>query len=367
VKLRFYDEGFLLTTEQCPLLSICIPAYNRSEYLPQLLESIFCQDLALCEVVICEDNSPQRAKIREIVRRYTEANPNVPIKYVENNENLGFDGNLRNLIELASGTYVMFMGNDDLLLPDAVRTVKDVLLEHPEVGYIFRAYSWFRVDPSDPADTIQYFPGDRYFNPCPSTVVTLFRRAGVLSGLVLHRKTCLKFATDTFDGSLYYQLHLVGNVALEMPSIYINKPLVTCRSSDRPEFGNSNAERGVHTPGRYTWKARISMLSGMLRIAKYIEESHSCYVYKGILDDIGNYFYPYVRDQESLSIIEYIKYYSAACRLGFWRNPLFHLYFAATFMFKRKIMDRVVKYARERLIYSARLGKINIGKAITVK
>jgi len=53
-----------------PKLSVCIPAYNRPEVLKPLLDSILSQDFASYEIVICEDKSPKRKEIAEIVRSY---------------------------------------------------------------------------------------------------------------------------------------------------------------------------------------------------------------------------------------------------------------------------------------------------------
>ena len=79
-----------------PLISICIPSYNRPESLKILLESID-GDESNIEIVISEDSAPQRKLVSQIVNKYIiESNYNV--NYHENDQNLGYDGNLRKLI-----------------------------------------------------------------------------------------------------------------------------------------------------------------------------------------------------------------------------------------------------------------------------
>src|SRR4051794_24699150 len=104
-----------------PKLSVCIPAYNRSEVLADLLETIVSQDYADYEVVIVEDHSPERDEIRAIVQRHADRYPQ--IHYFENKKNLGYDGNMREVILRASGDYCFFMGNDDLMAVGALRAV----------------------------------------------------------------------------------------------------------------------------------------------------------------------------------------------------------------------------------------------------
>lgn len=98
------------------LVSICIPSYNRPVELRRLLESIDAKkhkdDI---EIVICEDKSPNRPKIGEQVREFMSKS-DYNVVYHENEENLGYDRNLKNLIRRASGEYIIFMGDDDLFI-----------------------------------------------------------------------------------------------------------------------------------------------------------------------------------------------------------------------------------------------------------
>ena len=50
-----------------PFLSICIPSYNRAQFLKPLLDSIICQTYQNFEIIICEDLSPQREEIKNII------------------------------------------------------------------------------------------------------------------------------------------------------------------------------------------------------------------------------------------------------------------------------------------------------------
>ena len=97
-----------------PRFSACIPAYNRAHLLTPLLDSIFAQDFTDFEVVITEDVSREQAQIRAIAHQY-QARYSGKLVYLENERNLGFDGNIRKLVASSSGEYCVFMGNDDLM------------------------------------------------------------------------------------------------------------------------------------------------------------------------------------------------------------------------------------------------------------
>src|SRR5271165_6479611 len=104
-----------------PLFSVCIPAYNRARHLPALLDSIYSQDCRDFEIVICEDVSREREQIAAIARDYAERYPGT-LRYFENEVNLGYDANIRRLVEKGSGKFCFFMGNDDLMGSGALST-----------------------------------------------------------------------------------------------------------------------------------------------------------------------------------------------------------------------------------------------------
>src|ERR1700758_492167 len=122
--------------------SVCIPAYNRARHLPTLLDSIFCQDYQSFEVVICEDDSPERPQIAAIVTNYARRYPGV-IKYSENERNLGYDANIRNLVARSCGEFCFFMGNDDVMCPGALAHTAGIIDRYPGIGFVLKSYAWF--------------------------------------------------------------------------------------------------------------------------------------------------------------------------------------------------------------------------------
>ena len=120
------------------LISICIPSYNRPKEIRRLLESIDC-NLNDIEIVICEDNSPQRLEIRNEINKFS-LKTNYDIKYFENETNLGYDSNLRNLINKSKGEYVIFMGDDDRFFPNTLDKYISFVKANKSASYILRSY-----------------------------------------------------------------------------------------------------------------------------------------------------------------------------------------------------------------------------------
>ncbi len=346
-----------------PLISVCIPAYNRADLLAPLLDSILAQDFPDVEVAICEDASPERARIAEVVRRY-ESRAAGRMRYFENEKNLGYDGNLRRLIERATGRYCLFMGNDDLMCPGALAAVADALKRHDGIGVLVRSYADFDETPERIGQEFRYFPEEMFFPAGAGTIATLFRRSTVISGMVIQREAALRHATTRFDGTLLYQLWLVGNILADMNGVFLPQILVLRRNNIPPDFGNSESERGKFVPREHTPESSLHFMRGVLDIAAAIEQERNVRVYAAILSDYSNYSYPFLAIQAGKPAATFIRYWWRLGAMGFARSLPFHLYFLALLALGPKRVERIVQYIKKKLGHTPAIGNVYKGRSV---
>lgn len=344
------------------LISVCIPAYNRAVVLSVLLDSILNQDFDDFEIVITEDSSPERQAIAAVVADYQQRVGD-KVKYHENPQTLGYDGNLRRLVELASGNYVLFMGNDDLLAPGALSAVADAVRDGQDVGVVLRSYSSFVSDPDQPVQVFRYFGEDRFFPPGPDTVVTFFRRCVFISGMVFKRSSALACATTRFDGTLLYQQHLAGRILRQESGVYLNRILSFHRLGGVPDFGASEAEKGFFVPKQQTPESSVHFMRGMLTIAESLDEAGGTSVSRRILSDIGNYAYPILSVQAGRRIDIFLAYLWQLMKLGFWRVSLFHFYALALLVLGQKNCDWLIERFKKSLGRAPLLGSVYAGES----
>ncbi|WP_397449130.1 glycosyltransferase [Pseudomonas sp. NA-150] len=112
------------------LVSIVIPAY-KPDHFEATLVSALRQNHDQIEIVICDD-SPSDA-IAAIVDRVRVTSP-WPIRYVRNEARLGKTQTLARGIAEASGNYIKFLYDDDILFPDCVGLLFEALEQHPEIS-----------------------------------------------------------------------------------------------------------------------------------------------------------------------------------------------------------------------------------------
>lgn len=340
------------------LFSVCIPAYNRAHHLIPLLDSIFTQDFHDYEVVVCEDMSREREQIAAVVQEYQSRYPGM-LRYFENEANLGYDANIRNLVKKASGQFCFFMGNDDIMCPGALQDAASIIHRYPNVGLVLKSYGWFDQTPDKVNQVIRWFNEEKEFPAGVPAIRFAFRRSGVLAGYIVHRDVANEAATAKFDGTLYYQMHLTASVLINKTAVCTPEVLILCRGNGQPEFGNSAKEKGKYVPGKYTAQARLNMVAGALSIVRDLKQAQNIDVVDDVIHDYANYFYPYIKDQLDLPLREYFALYRAYGRMGFAKYPLFHLYFLLAYLLGEQRFDALTAFIRGRLGRSPRFGKLH--------
>lgn len=118
-----------------PVVSICIPTYNRARYLRCLLEDIGANAGALkhaYEIVISDNASTDDTQ-----SMVGEFKGKLPIRYIRRDKNYGGDNNAMYVKTLALGTFQLYVADDDTLIFPAVNSVIDRMLADASLGVVF--------------------------------------------------------------------------------------------------------------------------------------------------------------------------------------------------------------------------------------
>ena len=118
------------SSEETPLVSILIPAYNHA-YFREALQSALDQTYPNTEIIVCDDSSDGR--IRDVI---ANIDGGAGIRYHANENNLGARDNYLKCFSLAEGVYIKYLNDDDLLHRDCVQRMVDVLEEYATVTLV---------------------------------------------------------------------------------------------------------------------------------------------------------------------------------------------------------------------------------------
>lgn len=106
------------------LVSVVVATYRRDDELKKALESIANQSYSNVEIILVDDNGnvEWNEKVNTIVELFRERFPLIYLQYIVNNPNQG-SAKTRNIgIKAARGEYVTFLDDDDLYLPNKIKS-----------------------------------------------------------------------------------------------------------------------------------------------------------------------------------------------------------------------------------------------------
>ncbi|RYE58777.1 MAG: glycosyltransferase family 2 protein [Sphingobacteriales bacterium] len=202
-------------------ISVCIPQYNRIAFLLKSLEIITRQTYRELEIVISDDCSTDNTQqeILDLIPAYK-----YPVIYHRNQKNLGYDKNYRQCIELATGEYVIVIGNDDTLNPaQGIEQLAEFLIKNdkPDLGFCNF------IEESSGNTLIERAQATKMLGTGYGVAMQSYSCFSFVGGLIYKKESFNRFNSSKHDGSIYAQMYLGSlMVAAGCRLFSIHEPLV---------------------------------------------------------------------------------------------------------------------------------------------
>jgi glycosyltransferase involved in cell wall biosynthesis len=216
-------------SDHLPLVSVCIPTYNRRDLLELTLETISNQTLCDFELIVCDDCSTDGTY--EFLTSLKWPN----LRILRNTTNLNIHGTMKRLFQAARGKYVGMQHDHDLYHPEFLERMVVMMERHPTAGFGCCAFDL--IDSKDdviapPDDWFEFYPAGgmrqgaevvralatRVFTPIPA-MGTLFRREIV--------EQAGGYRSDwsiASDEDLYRRVALISDVAFTREHLFAIRP-----------------------------------------------------------------------------------------------------------------------------------------------
>lgn len=135
-------------------ISILVPIYNVEKYLSRCIESVLSQNFTDYELILVNDGSTDKSG--KICDKYNSKYPE-KIKLIHK-ENGGHNSARLVGFKKASGKYIMFLDSDDYLLPNALYSLYNKIIEgydivkginklvYPNNNYIIEKYKVYNME-----------------------------------------------------------------------------------------------------------------------------------------------------------------------------------------------------------------------------
>ena len=201
---------------EMPRLSICIPTFNRSRFLAEVLDSILAEGLLdVIEVVIADDASPDDTP--DVVERYRDKFPN--FRHLRHPENVGLDLNFLAVVEAATGDYVWLFGDDDVINPGGLATVLASLDRWPGIVGLTLGVADYDFAMERPVG-VRQMPETQRVDGLSELFLLAIEHLGFMSALVFERQAWCDVVRECDVRSYknyYIQLYIIGKMVSARP------------------------------------------------------------------------------------------------------------------------------------------------------
>ncbi len=208
-------------------VTIGIPTYNRAKWLHESIASVLSQTYENFRLLICDNASDDET--REVVESITDPR----IHYVRSDRNLGMIRNYNRVIQLAETDSLVLLSDDDVLYPEYLSSVIDVLDSFPSVGVVHTAFDLISPDScvlekdksllgAEALVTVE--PGDQYLERSMHSSWTV-----CFPSALFRRNAILRAGGLRADEEPFADVPLLMRIALEWDYAFVSKPLVGFR------------------------------------------------------------------------------------------------------------------------------------------
>ncbi len=113
------------------MVSVLMTVYNREKYIRQAIESVLSSTFQDFELLLVDDGSSDSSV--SIIRNFEKKDPRVKLHI--NEKNLGDYNNRNRAAQLATGKYLKYVDADDMIYPNGLEVMVNMMEQFPEAGY----------------------------------------------------------------------------------------------------------------------------------------------------------------------------------------------------------------------------------------
>lgn len=172
-------------------VSVCIPTYNRANYLVNSVNSVLSQTYKDFELIICDDGSTDDTPT--VVSQWDDSR----IRYIRHTKNIGRSKNMRSGFDAAQGNYFIKFDDDDALTPEFLEKTVAVLDAEPTVDFVCTNH-WVidkhgnRVESATKENAAKWGKDKLKPGIIPDLMRQTFQYQSLQVGSTLFRRACLQ-------------------------------------------------------------------------------------------------------------------------------------------------------------------------------
>lgn len=212
-------------SDKTPKISVCIPTYNRPEFLKLAIESVLKQTFSDYELIISDNASGDSTAA--VISSFKDRR----INHIRKEKKIGLVDNFNSCLEAATGQYITIFHDDDLMLPDNLAFKVEALDRNERAGMVHSNFHIIDKDGSITKKNAHFLESQ----DCVETGSSFLRKSllgfnPVNPPSVVIRKECFD-KLGGFNKRVHFttDLEFWMRISMHYDVIYLARPLIKYR------------------------------------------------------------------------------------------------------------------------------------------
>lgn len=253
--------------DDAPLLSIAITSYSRVSELERCLKSIDVTSRKDIEIIISEDCSPKKHEIEKLVKEI-KIHSIYKIIFNSNKTNLGYDKNIKKLIDLSIGKYILFITDDDKFSKYSLDKVINFLKEK-EPAFLLTSFCHIKSN--------KLGRKYNYTHTIAAGVKNINRYiydSILVSGLIFKKNLIPEYNTEKFNKLIYTQVYIFCSILLLNDGKYLDVNLIDCVEDGENAYGISKSNVNQKLADRSKPISNLEFNKGLIKIIRIFDKDY---------------------------------------------------------------------------------------------
>ena len=218
------------------LFSVLIPVYNVEKYIRKSVDSVLEQSEQDFEIILCDDGSTDSSG--NICDEYHNKYPDIVKVIHKQNEGLLFAR--RTMIKVAKGEWLIHLDSDDYMMPDTLKTIKEIILKDDKLDLIICKIAYGAKDGEsvDFCSRLPFKDGQVFENESKNLLYNQLVNGGYMTSVV--QKIARRDIVDIeADYSRFNRVSLAEDHLQSLPilnsskkAVFLDKPIIYYRYND---------------------------------------------------------------------------------------------------------------------------------------
>lgn len=317
------------------ILTIGITSYNRVRELERCLGSIETSYPTAIEVLVSEDKSPQRYKIKEIVDDFSKK-ALFDVIFHSNIENLGYDRNLKNIIDRAHGEYVFLISDDDYIIEGSIDKILRIL-KRKRPGMLYGPYQ-----ETDSSYGRMYVKNKKIGKSVRYASEHVYDSI-LFSGLIFRKDIVVNLNAEPFLNKNYFQVYLFLYTLSFAGGLYFNTPTIVCVGDGENAYGKSDSSiKNPMLANRKSVYSNLEFHKGLIYTVRKFDQDFNVNVFKAFEKEYNLHSITGLSRAESIGKETLKKYWEKMNSLDIKINNISRVYYYMLLSLGTKSTNRLL-------------------------